>query len=104
VAIGGTVTYGGTEYSSTLISYQYFVGAFRVATFDTSQGFPDTDYETDGESIVGDPKYVLGQFDNSLDPDTWYVGAFLDVNFNRNYDPDIDPAEMSMIGEEFGAV
>jgi hypothetical protein len=104
VAIAGTVSYGGTVYSGTLVNYLYFVGAFRVATFDTSQGLPEPDFSTYGNSIAQEPDYHLGELDDALEPDTWYVGAYLDVNFNWEFDPDIDPVGFYMAGQEYGAV
>ncbi len=104
VTIAGTVSYGGTNYTGSLPYFQYFVGAFSVATFDTSQGIPSPDYSTNGRPIAVEPDYALSQFDEHLVPGEWYVGAYMDVNYNWDYDPDIDPAGFYMDGEEFGAV
>jgi hypothetical protein len=104
VTIAGTVSYGGTNYLGSLAYYQYYVGAFLAATFDTSQGIPEPDYTTYGNPIAGEPDYHLSQFDDRMAPGSWYVGAYMDVNYNQTYDPDIDPVGFHMDGDEFGVV
>jgi len=104
VAIAGTVTYGGTIHAGELAYYQYYVGAFSVATFDTSQGIPESDFSTNGRMIAEEPNYVLSQFNDRMEPGSWYIGGFMDVNYNFDYDPDIDPAGFYMNGGDFGEV
>ncbi len=99
VAISGSVVYGGSSYSSSLTSFHYFVGAFDTTTFDTTGGvFPDPDFGTDGEGLAWNPHYSLSLFDGGLTSGTYWVVAYLDVNFNMQYDPDTDPANFYAVG------
>jgi len=90
-AIAGTVVYGGVAHNDSLPYFQYHVGAFDTTGFDPDN-LQNPDFGLDGESISTDPHYALSSFsDNGLDNGTYYLGAFLDVNFNQAYDPSIDP-------------
>lgn len=106
VAISGSVVYGGALYNGSAGSFQYFVGAFDTTTFDTTGGvFPDPDFGTFGYGLAWDPDYVIGSFGGSgLNSGTYWVSAYLDVNFNQQYDPDTDPANFFGIGGQAAPV
>ncbi|UCG50817.1 MAG: Ig-like domain-containing protein [Candidatus Latescibacterota bacterium] len=90
-AISGTVVYVGDLHTELLSSVPFFVGAFDTATFDTTGGFPEPDFGTDGGPITFYPDWAIGMFDGGLMPGTYWVGAFMDVNYNSDFDPDTDP-------------
>ncbi len=104
IAIVGTVSYGGSAHADSLAYYRYYVGAFDTTGFDTTGGIPDPDVGSGGDWIAEEPTYVIGEFESGLPPGTYYVGAYMDVNFNDNYDPDTDPAGFYMVAMQFGAV
>ncbi len=91
LAISGTVFYDGETYSQGLEMYLYHVGAFDSETFDP-QNPGDPAFGTDGSSLVWDPDYSINTLDTGLEPGTYYVGCFLDVNMNGSYEPAVDPA------------
>jgi methionine-rich copper-binding protein CopC len=91
VTIAGSVIYDGDAYASELTNYNYYAGAFDAATFDPDNpGVPAA--STEDGPLAWDPHYTISQLDNGLDPGTYYVGGYLDVNSNGLYDPDVDPA------------
>jgi hypothetical protein len=99
VAIAGTVVYVGTAHQDKLLTDTFYVYVYDTAGFD-----PDTSsvqYKTDGGPIALMPRYAMSSLsDAGLQPGTYFVGAFMDVNFNRDYDPDVDPAGWYGGGEE----
>ncbi|MDH3215511.1 MAG: Ig-like domain-containing protein [Candidatus Krumholzibacteria bacterium] len=86
MAISGTVTYNGT----LMEQYPYYVLVFDTTGFDINNP-PAALFETDGFWPF-DPEYTVDEFDEGLQPGTYFVGAFLDVNFNNVFDDGIDPA------------
>lgn len=90
-SISGVVFYDGDTYAGDYGNYPFHVGVFDAATFDPDNpGDPVTGM--DGGSLVWDPDYVVSSFDGHLEPGTYYVGAYLDVNYNDSYEPGVDPA------------
>jgi hypothetical protein len=90
VAIAGTVSYGGSAYQDTLAYVYFYVGVFDTAGFDPDTSSPQ--YVTYGEGIAYRPRYAISTLgDAGLPPGTYYVGAYMDVEF-PDYDPDVDPA------------
>ena len=87
VSINGTVNYTG---SGTSIA-PYYVGVFVTTGFDINN-LPEPDYSNDGDFWPNSPDYAIGELDTGLPPGTYYVGAYLDVNFNEMFDDGIDPA------------
>jgi hypothetical protein len=90
VAIWGDVYYAGTAYASDLASYMYYPGLFDVSTFDPENPVPD--YTGHSRNIVEDPEFKFSELGDGLTEGTYYIGAYLDVNFNAEYDAAIDPA------------
>jgi hypothetical protein len=84
-AITGRVLYEGT-YSGSF--YDIGVGVFDTTAFDPT-GPPD--YGVFG-SWPYYTEFVFNVFDDGLVDGTYYVGAFLDVNGNLQYDPVLEPA------------
>jgi len=83
-AITGTVQYEG--------GYDWNVYNVLVGLFDTI-GFDPTDppvYAT--QAYWPEREWQFSTLDNGLVDGDYYVGAFLDVNSNFQYDPAIDPA------------
>lgn len=83
-AITGTVTYNGSHGGDYLV----YVGVFDVSGFDPTQ---PPDYGTVA-SWPPQPEFFFNAFDDGLADGSYYVAAFLDVNFNSVYDPATDPA------------
>jgi methionine-rich copper-binding protein CopC len=82
-AITGTVSYSGTAQGD----FPVFVGLF-----DTSN-FSPTDSPVAGTEAFGaEHAWGFNTLDQPLADDTYYVGAYMDVNINGNYDPATDPA------------
>ena len=102
IAIWGNVEYGGSLYTADLYSYNFFVGLFDTTAFDPESLNPE--YGTDGQSIVYDNEFIVHEFDDGLVEGTYYIGAYLDVNYNYNYDPETDPAGFYEIGGEMAHV
>jgi hypothetical protein len=46
----------------------------------------------------------VDQFENYLSDGVYYVGAYLDVNFNGDYDPAVDPGGLYGMGNEITPV
>jgi hypothetical protein len=87
MAISGVVSYTGSAYPGCC--YTIFVGVFDTTGFDIG-GILEPDYGTE-VFWPGDPGYAVDQFEYGLMPGTYYVGAFLDGNFNGDLDAS-DPA------------
>jgi hypothetical protein len=102
IAIWGRVTYGGTEYSATLQDYKYSVGIFDTSTYDPENLTPE--YGTEPNNIYGEPYFNVNEFEDGLVDGSYYIGAYLDVNGNENYDPDIDPAGFYEVDGEMTCV
>jgi hypothetical protein len=102
IAIWGQVEYGGTIYTADLHTYNYYVGLFDTTAFDPEN--LDPDYGTEGSSIVYDDEFRFHEFGNGLAEGTYYIGAYLDVNYNGNYDPATDPAGFYGVGGEMDHV
>jgi len=96
IAIWGRVEYGGTLYTADLEMYSYYVGLFDTTTFDPEA--LDPDYGTEGSSIVWDDEFRFHEFGDGLAEGTYYIGAYLDVNYNGDYDPATDPAGFYGVG------
>jgi methionine-rich copper-binding protein CopC len=79
----GTVQYTGAAQGD----YPILVGLF-----DTS-GFSIDDSPVVGtDAFDVDHKWSFNTLDGAFPEDNYYVGAFMDINTNGNYDPAIDPA------------
>ena len=91
VAICGNVIYEGTDYTDDLTSFRYQVRVFDASTFvdPENPGFPVAG--TEQGPLADDPHYAINELDRGLRPGTYYIGAFLDVNSNGVFDPDIEP-------------
>ena len=84
-AIAGTVSYAGSYAGG---SYEIFVGVFDI------NGFNPTNPPDYGTTAFW-PSYLEWRFntlDDLLVDGDYYVGAFLDVNGNQQYDSGSDPA------------
>jgi hypothetical protein len=90
-AVSGVVIYDGTDYLSTLSNYPFYVAIYDTTGFDPL-AIPTPNYYTSGYNLVQDPEYVLNQIGEFFGDGTYYVFAYLDVNFNGDYDPDVEPA------------
>jgi len=100
-AISGEVSYGGTMYGDSWFQYDFYVGLFDE---DPSGGGVEPITGTEGELLGFDPEYVLHQFDNQFSDGTYWVGAYLDVDYSGTYDPAVDPAAYYMDGASIGTV
>ncbi len=84
-AIAGRVSYSGSLAGGF---YTLWIGVFDAATFDplaepiygAMAGWPNW------------PEFRFNTFDDDLADGTYVVAAFLDANFNDQYDPAVDPA------------
>ena len=88
VSLSGSVVYEGSRYPECC--YTFFVGVFDTTGFDP--GNPTASeplYSTDG-GIPTSPRWYINQFDQGLEPGTYYVGAYMDANHNSTLDAD-DP-------------
>ena len=99
--IAGEVSYGGSAYADTWWQYNFYVGVFDE---DPSGGDIEPITGTDGASLGNDPEYVVHQFDANLAPGTYYVGAYLDINGDTQFDPLNEPAGFYMDGGSLGTV
>ncbi len=97
MAIWGRVEYGGTLYTADLHTYNYYVGLFDTTTFDPES--MDPEYGSGGSNIVYDDEFRFHEFGDGLVEGTYYIGAYLDVNYNEDYDPATDPAGFYGVGE-----
>lgn len=80
-SVSGTVTYTGE-----------LTGPVLVGLFDTN-GFSIDDTPIAGTDAFGiDNEWIINQLDSGFTEDTVYVGAFMDVNLNGDYDPASEPA------------
>jgi hypothetical protein len=102
IAIYGRVTYEGTAYPGTLENYNYHVGLFDTLTYDP--GNLDPEYGTDPQNIVWDPYFNVNEFEDGLVEGSYYIGAYMDVNYNGDYDPETDPAGFYEEGGELAWV
>ncbi len=102
IAIWGRVEYGGTIYSGDLHMYNYYVGVFDTSTFDPEN--PNPEYGTEEQSIVYDDEFVVHEFEDGLVDGSYYIGTYLDVNYNGEYDPVTDPGGFYEIGGEMAYV
>ena len=84
-AIAGTVSYSGAHSGEQLNLY--------VGLFDTSNWDPSDPPVVVTLAFWSDyPEWWFNTIENDLTDDTYYVGAFLDVNFNGVYDSGTDPS------------
>lgn len=83
MAIVGTLSYDGIVVSSG----PYYIGVFDVAGFNINN---PPDFSTQG-AWPFEPMFSLNEFDDGLAPGTYYVGAYLDANFNGTYESAVDP-------------
>ncbi len=90
IAIWGRVEYGGSLYTADLETYDYYVGLFDTTGFDPEILEPD--YGTNPSNIVWDDEFRFHEFNDGLVEGSYYIGAYLDVNYNGDYDPATDPA------------
>lgn len=86
MAITGSVSYTGSNTGS----YNFFVGVFDTTGLDVNN-LPDPDFGTAGFWPFN-TTYRIGELDVGLAPGTYYVGAYLDVDFSGTFDPATDPA------------
>jgi len=77
VAILGLAIYTDTAYNGG--NYPIYVQAFDTTGFDPLS--PQPDFEADA-SYPDRPDYRFGELDGNLAPGTYYIGAYMDVNFN----------------------
>ena len=70
--------------------YPLYVGVFDTTGFDIGN-LPVPVAGTQG-TWPFQLDYSIDEFDDGLGPGTYYVGAFIDVNFNGLFDNGIDPA------------
>jgi hypothetical protein len=90
VAICGNVFYDGDVYTADLGFMNYLVGAFDASSFDPENpGEPAARTE---RSLAWQPNYKLHELEHGLEPGTYYIGCFLDVNSNDVFDPGLDPS------------
>jgi hypothetical protein len=85
-AISGAIIYDGTAFDPTAAIW--YMAVFDTTGFDVTADPPSV-AETAG-SLPFDNFYVVGEM-NGLTDGTFYVGAFLDVDFDQIYDPN-EPA------------
>jgi hypothetical protein len=84
VALSGSVVYEGTLYPECC--YSFFVGVFDTTGFDPGNPTAtDPLYATEG-GIPSYPEWYVNQLDQGLQPGTYYVGAYMDANFNSTPD------------------
>ena len=84
VALSGSVVYEGSMYPECC--YTFFVGVFDTTGFDPGNPIASTPlYGTEG-GIPNYPEWYVNQFDHGLVPGTYYVGAYMDANFNSTPD------------------
>lgn len=102
IAIWGRVEYGGTLYTGDLYAYNYVVALFDTNTFDPMNLEPD--YYTVPRNIVYDDEFRFHEFQDGLVDGTYYIGAFMDINYNGDYDPATDPAGFLGVGYEMTPV
>jgi hypothetical protein len=98
IAIWGRVEYGGTLYTGDLDTYNYYVGLFDTTTYDPENLNPE--YGTEGDNIVYHDEFRVHEFNDGLVDGTYYIGAYLDVNYNDDFDPATDPAGFYAVGED----
>ena len=98
IAIWGRVEYDGTFYTADLETYNYYVGLFDTTTYDPESLNPE--YGTEGSSIVWDDEFRFHEFGDGLVEGTYYIGAYLDVNYNGDFDPATDPAGFYEVGHD----
>jgi len=91
VAITGTVVYDGDMSAEVRATLMYSVGAFDAATFDPNNPGDPVAWTQDGP-LAWNPEYAMNTLDNNLEPGSYYVGAYVDVNSNGLFDPNIDPS------------
>lgn len=91
VAITGTVVYDGGMPAEVRATLMYSVGAFDAATFDPNDPGDPVAWTQDGP-LAWNPEYAMNTLDSNLQPGNYYVGAYVDVNSNGLFDPDIDPS------------
>jgi hypothetical protein len=84
-AITGTVSYSGS-YSDGY--YNLYIGLFDTSNWDVN----DPPVAGTGAFWSNYPEWWFNTIESGLTDDTYYVGAFLDVNFNGIYDTTVDPA------------
>ena len=84
-AIAGTVSYSGS-YAGDF--YNLYIGLFDTSNWDPS----DPPVVGTMASWSNYPEWRFNTIENVLTDDTYYVGAYLDVNFNATYDSGTDPA------------
>jgi hypothetical protein len=99
-AISGQVSYAGSMYTDWWI-YDRYVGLFDQ---DPSGGGVDPIGGIGPDPLGSNQDYIMHQFEVGFLPGTYYVGAFLDVNWNGEYDPSVDPAGYYMNGTSIGTV
>lgn len=84
VALSGSVVYEGKRYARCC--YSFFVGVFDTTGFDPGNPLASEPlYGTEG-GIPDYPQWYINQFEQGLQPGTYYIGAFMDANFNRSPD------------------
>ncbi len=85
MVISGTLSYDGTM----MEVYPLYVGVFDTTGFDIGN-LPEPHFGTQS-TWPFQREYWINEFDTGLSPGTYYVGAFIDVNFNGSFDNGIDP-------------
>ena len=89
IAISGQVSYGGSLFAGTLQNYTCFIGLFDAATFDTL-GTPQSPVLYDETNLAYESDFWFHEFDG-LQEGTYYIAAYLDVNYNEDFDAGTDP-------------
>lgn len=91
VSLSGSVAYEGSRYPECC--YQFFVGVFDTTGFDPGNpGASEPLHSTTG-GVPNDPRWYINQFDQGIVPGTYYVGAYMDANFNSMLDAE-DPVAL----------
>ncbi len=98
IAIWGRVEYGGTIYTGDLDMYDYYVGLFDTTTFDPENLEPD--YGSGSSNLVWDNEFRFHEFNDGLVDGTYYIGSFLDIDHDGEYDTASEPAGFYAVGED----
>ncbi|MGD8415198.1 MAG: Ig-like domain-containing protein [Candidatus Latescibacterota bacterium] len=102
--ISGYFQYVGTQYALEYHQHYAYVGVFNTDGFDPdSLSSTPPDYYADSLRTY-DQDFYIGDYEEPIADGTYYVGAYLDVNGNGDYDPDVDPGGFYMSGDQLAPV
>jgi hypothetical protein len=98
-AVSGTVYYVGTAHWDDVGTHFYYVGMFEASGFDpSSDPVPEPDYISWGDNLLYDPEFVLNELEDYISDGTYYMGAFLDLDWDGMYDEGVEPAGFYEVG------